>query len=324
MAGAWVILPAATTEEEHTMTTDSSKPVMAPETNDSAPSGALRRRLLASALALAFAGIPTIASATHSWGGYHWARTANPFTLQLGDNLSQAWRPYLVNTRDHWNNDWAKWTTPTYDPPQPVLQTTIVTGATNPKRCAATSGMVQVCNALYGNNGWLGVAQIWISTLHITKGAVKVNDTYFNTATYTSSAWRNMVMCQEVGHTFGLNHQNEQFSLPNLGTCMDYTSDPTALGSNGQDNQFPNYHDYEELGIIYKHFDSSTTVAASSNVSAMPREWGEGDFGERSQWGALVRSSKNGLKEIYRRDFGGGYQIITFVTWAAGEGRGRR
>ena len=26
--------------------------------------------------------------ADHSWGNYHWARTANPFTLKLGDNLT--------------------------------------------------------------------------------------------------------------------------------------------------------------------------------------------------------------------------------------------
>ncbi len=32
----------------------------------------------------------TPASANHSWNGYHWARTANPFTIKLGDNVSQA------------------------------------------------------------------------------------------------------------------------------------------------------------------------------------------------------------------------------------------
>jgi hypothetical protein len=322
MAGAWAILRAATTEEEHTMKTDSSKSVMAPETNDSVPSGALRRRLLASALALAFAGIPTIASATHSWGGYHWARKANPFTLQLGDNLSTVWKGYLVTTQDNWNKskDYGV---------DPVLQTHIVTGTINPKRCAATNGMVQVCNASYGNNGWLGVAQIWISGGHITQGTVKVNDTYFNTATYTKPEWRNLVMCQEVGHTFGLDHQDTTFTNTNLGTCMDYTNNPLALSTyqpNGlpqQDNELPDYHDYDELKIIYTHLDSSTTVAASSNVAAMPPGMKEGDFSERSQWGTLVSSSKNGLKEVYRREFGGGYQIITFVTWAAGEGRGR-
>jgi hypothetical protein len=31
------------------------------------------------------------AKANHSWGNYHWARQTNPFTLQLGDNVSPTW-----------------------------------------------------------------------------------------------------------------------------------------------------------------------------------------------------------------------------------------
>jgi hypothetical protein len=49
------------------------------------------RRLLAGGVVLALATIGTAApsaNATHSWNGYHWARTANPFTLKLGDNLT--------------------------------------------------------------------------------------------------------------------------------------------------------------------------------------------------------------------------------------------
>jgi hypothetical protein len=262
-------------------------------------------KVLAAALTLAFAGLPSQSTANHSWGGYHWARTANPFTLKLGDNVSSQWDPILETTS-------ADWTQST------VLNTTIVAGtAGNPKRCRATSGMVQVCNTTYGNNGWLGVAQIWISGTHITQGTTKVNDTYFNTPTYNTTAWRNLVMCQEVGHTFGLDHQDEAFSNPNLGTCMDYTNDPST-------NQHPNAHDYEELGIIYAHTDSTTTVAqAAASAAALPRDMVEHDYNVRSQWGKLVRESKNGLKEVYVLDFGRGHKLVTFVRWAEGEGRGR-
>ena len=69
---------------------------------------------------------------------------------------------------------------------------------------------------------------------------MKLNDTYFNTSTYNTEAWRNLVSCQEVGHTFGLDHQDENFNNPNLGTCMDYTNDPSS-------NQHPNQHDYDHL-----------------------------------------------------------------------------
>lgn len=37
---------------------------------------------------------------------------------------------------------------------------------------------------------------------------------------------RCLVTCQEVGHTFGLDHRDENFDNGNLGTCMDYTNDP--------------------------------------------------------------------------------------------------
>src|SRR5574341_1456120 len=131
---------------------------------------AFHRRLLAVLVSfLAFAAFPTLTSATHSWGTYHWARTSNPFTVKLGDNVSSAWDEYLAVA----SYDWSKST---------VLDTSIVDGGAlgNPRRCRATTGRVEVCNTTYGNNGWLGVASIWVSGSHITKGAVKLNDTYFN------------------------------------------------------------------------------------------------------------------------------------------------
>ena len=67
-------------------------------------------------------------------------------------------------------------------------------------------------------------------------------------------------MCQEVGHTLGLDHQDENFDNPNLGTCMDYTSDPGT-------NQHPNQHDYDELEAIYAHLDTTTTVGSAAPAS---------------------------------------------------------
>src|SRR5215213_7320760 len=100
------------------------------------------------------------ASANHSWGNYHWARQSNPFTLKLGDNVDTKWDSYLRTT----SSDWSKST---------VLDTTIVAGGANPRNCRPTSGRVEVCNAAYGQTGWLGVAQIWAGGSHITQGTVK-------------------------------------------------------------------------------------------------------------------------------------------------------
>jgi hypothetical protein len=232
---------------------------------------------------------PGLASANHSWGGYHWARTANPFTLKLGDNVTSAWDGYLATTSSDWTQS-------------SVLNTTIVSGASKGRTCKGTTGRVEVCNGAYGNNGWLGIASISITGgVHITKGTVRLNDTYFNTAGYNTPAWRNLVMCQEVGHTLGLDHQDENFTNANLGTCMDYTNDPSS-------NQHPNAHDYAQLETIYAHLDSSTTVGA-----ATPGGAGAADAND---WGQLVRTSPDGHLATYLKDLGAGQLIVTFVIWA--------
>ncbi len=237
------------------------------------------------------------ANATHSWGGYHWARTANPFNLNLADNVSSTWDTYLNTTSSDWNIS-------------AVLDTAVVAGRTLNKNCKATSGRVEVCNSKYGNNGWLGVASIWISGLHITQGVVKVNDTYFNKPTYNTPAWKNLVMCQEVGHTFGLDHQDEDFNNPPLGTCMDYTSDPTP-------NQHPNQHDYDMLNQIYAHLDLTTTIKNTLTSARF-----EVDHNDLSTLGKEIRTSKDKRTSLFERDFGNGNKVFTFVTWA-GENRGR-
>jgi hypothetical protein len=289
-----------------------------------------RRFLMALLVSLAIAAFPLFTYASHSWNNYHWARTSNPFTLQLGDNVSSAWDSYLLATAS--NTLKGGWGLST------VLNTVVVTGGTRPRTCKPTSGRVEVCNATYGNNGWLGIAQIWVSGGHITQGVTKLNDTYFNTAKYNTPAWKNLVMCQEVGHTFGLDHQDETFDNPNLGTCMDYTNDPDGTLGSQADNQYQNNHDYEELGIIYEHTDSKTTVgqtvqsgpgkgqrrpAPADTDSDDPVELGT------AQWGKLVRSTNHGRTELYELDLGRGHKVLTHVIWAepeeeAGPQRGRR
>jgi hypothetical protein len=251
----------------------------------------LTSRICLGALVLAttLLAIPLTASADHAWGNYHWARTANPFTVQLGDNVSSSWDSYLEGASMDWNQS-------------AVLDTTVVSGGTTAKRCRATRGRVEVCNSTYGRTGWLGVAQIWASGDHITQGTVKLNDTYFNTPAYNTAAWRQMVACQEIGHTFGLDHQDENFNNANLDTCMDYTSNPAT-------NQHPNAHDYEELGIIYSHLDSTTTVAASSGFL-------NADLDQPGAWGQAVARGHGGKADVYVKDFGNGQKVITFVIWA--------
>jgi len=225
-------------------------------------------------------------NASHSWGDYHWARTVNPFTLRLGDNLSLVWDPYLETTSSDWSIS-------------SVLDTNIVGGGTNARRCRPTNGMIEVCNYRYGKNGWLGLAQIWVNGSHIYQAIVKMNDTYFNSSFYNSFAWRNLVMCQEIGHTLGLDHQDEIFDNPPLGTCMDYSNDPLP-------NQHPNQHDYDQLELIYGHLDSLTTIRSTFKGSFLQSE-----FPNRSDWGRLLKD--NGRIALFERDFGGGNKLFTYI-----------
>src|ERR671925_153616 len=118
------------------------------------------RFMLALGVAVLAASVfASTAAASHSWGGYHWARTSNPFTVKLGDNVTSTWDGHLQTASSDWSQS-------------SVLDTTVVSGASKGKNCRPTSGRVEVCNAAYGNNGWLGIAQIWISGSHITQGVV--------------------------------------------------------------------------------------------------------------------------------------------------------
>lgn len=270
-------------------------------------------KIMVVAVLLSAGAFVSIASATHSWGGFHWARTANPFTLKLGDNVSAVWDSHLITSSLDWSVS-------------AELDTTVVAGAAK-KNCGAVKGRVEVCNKTYGNNGWLGIASIWISGNHITQGTVKLNDTYFNTAKYNTPAWRQFVVCQEVGHTFGLNHQDEIFDNLNLGTCMDYTNDPDGALLGQLDNQHPNAHDHEQLGLTYSHLDAITTifnsVFSNKSLAALAAEGDETadgndnvDTSNASEWGKVVRKSKDGRSSLHEKDLGKGKKLFTFVVWA--------
>ena len=260
-----------------------------------------------------FAGI---AGANHAWGPYHWARTANPFTLKVGDNVTSIWDSHLATSCVNW----AVTSGACNNPLNPVRTNLVAGTVSTVKRCSAKTGTIQVCNSTYGNTGWLGIASISITGgEHITAGTVKVNDTYFNTPTYNTPAWRQMVMAQEVGHCFGLAHQDENFNNADLldacgrGSCMDYSNDPTNQGT-------PNQHDYDQLVTIYSHLDATTTIGSDLPV-ARGRSGFDADDEDQgvdpenpSTWGRAV-GFLNGRANIFEKDLGNGRSVITHVFW---------
>lgn len=313
------------------------------------PSRPISFAALITSLAFGLFGLfPTSTSANHSWGPYHWntgSESSPRLKLDVGNNLTSPWvtanpsdalhnfyaQTYLQNA---WNNGCAGDVTGgAFDDCRggtnnfnaaiaSQVRVTLVSGATDARKCRPTTGRAEVCNASYGNNGWLGIAQIWTSDSHIAQGVMKLNDTYFNTNKYNTQAWRGMVMCQEIGHVFGLDHQDETFDNSNLGTCMDYTSNPTPIIANPDypDNPWnvlPNYHDFEQLALIYGHAHETGSGGSGKGGKGrpgIPPAIYE-DLNDRAQWGLLRRESKNGHTALYERELGGGHKLFTFVIW---------
>jgi len=112
----------------------------------------------------------------------------------------------------------------------------------------------------------------------------------------------------------GLDHQDENYGNTNLGTCMDYTSDPDGPPS----NEHPNSHDYEQLETIYSHLDTLTSVKSSSQnlpFGLLVAESAKNsDFENRSEWGKEIRN--NGYVALFERDLGASNKLFTFVIWA--------
>ncbi len=257
------------------------------------------------------------ASADNIWGNYHWEISSGTLSKSLGDNLSGTWPDRMAVAISDWDQS-------------NVLDVSARPGAAkNLKRCSPSSGAVEVCNDTYGFNGWLGVAGISVSGGHITSGYVKLNDSYFNSSTYNTVPWRQSVMCQEIGHIWGLGHNDEDFSTT-TGTCMDYSNDPVP-------NQHPDAHDYAVLADIYGHTHNSGGGGGGDgddggcNPRSPKCNAGQGDLAARvlseinmagpRQWGRLI--SAHGPVETFELDLGDGNRIITVVRWTMERANGR-
>jgi hypothetical protein len=242
------------------------------------------KKLLAKgALAVGIATLSVSAFASHTWNNYHWARTTSSFTLQLVDSNTSDWDDELNLAASQWSQS-------------TKLDLQVVAGDSSSnarRRCTAITGKVRSCNSAYGNNGWLGLASINLdSGGHIVKGTSKMNDSY--SASFASQNERRHVMCQEIGHTFGLGHTSEDGSTQN--TCMDYSQSATSTA--------PNQHDYDQLVAQYGHTDSynsySTTLAATKRTAQQDAMAGEIPLGSRIRRGIfdetwVVADGKGGV-----------------------------
>ena len=264
--------------------------------------------------------VPALAS--HGWGPYHWGRSGAAASITI-------YRSLTVTSYSNWPDHLQK--SVFGDPANPnsanrrgwndstVLTLSIASSATDSTtryNCSAPSGAIRVCNYSYGSTGWAGLAQVWPDGAnHITRANTKVNDTYMGST--SNNPWRRHVMCQEVGHDFGLGHTSENGSSQN--TCMDYyrntsNSDWTSTG--------PNQHDFDQL--ITQHHAAAIASPVQVFTESL-RDRGpiaEIDMNEPWQWGSPFAWDRQGRAVSFVLDHTPGQhgdEVITHVTWADNE-----
>ncbi len=270
------------------------------------------------------------AAASHQWASYHWSNngTGVSLTVKHAFRVSGDWSGWYGEAIADWEGSTS---------PLNLTDGGGYTGTTS-KKCDPIAGQILVCSDLYGFRGWLGIATIWANGDHITQGTTKLNDSYYSSGTYNTPAWRDIVMCQEIGHDFGLDHQDETFDNPNLGTCMDYTNEPGGGGSYGLPNLQPNSHDYEMLNSdsMYgsNHRDSGGGGGGTCNPRSPKCGSGQTDaftFREvgkpapsagsgifSAEWGHAIEFDGQGRPDTFLLDLGNGRAKITHVFWVPG------
>lgn len=170
-------------------------------------------RILLSLFILTFTATTIIAS--NRWGCWKYADYAiNWYNGATGDY----WNIYNEEARTD-SNSWHNYTD---------ISLTSVGAAGSTDHINAYAGS-------YGSTGWLGIAEVQrYSGCTIQQGRSRLNNSYL--ASYSRTAKKH-VACQEVGHLFGLHH-NQGSST----TCMN-----DAILTAPQ----PNSHDQSMIASIY-------------------------------------------------------------------------
>ena len=216
-----------------------------------ADGGLTMMKVLAAAVALGtLLTVVTVASADHSWSGYHWP----------GDNLS----PTVVDNT----------TSPLFDVPAGTVEWANLGTPIQPTLTTATEGNITVTEAV--SDTWLGLARIYVVDGHITQGEVKLNTellAYYETNGYPGIA--DHALCQEIGHVLGLDHNRDG--------AIGGTPDDSCMNDQGHlgDYTSPNSHDTDQLNLIYNHSDTTGSVPTDGDGGCKggPKKCGGGGGG---------------------------------------------
>lgn len=151
--------------------------------------------------------------AFHQWGCFHWPDPDITVANKAGGDYHNIYQEETWADADAWD-------------PRTELNLLPTT-----KRKAD----LELLSGDYGFNGWLGLAQIWPRGCVIQRAQTKLNNTYLSSPSYSRTNKKH-VACQEVGHTFGLDHNRVDTN-----TCMN----DTILSA-----PRPNQHDFDLVNAI--------------------------------------------------------------------------
>ena len=219
--------------------------------------------------------------------GAHWARNTSPFTLRVSANLTGKWRKHATRAA----RDWSK---------SGVVKMRVVNSRGGNRRvCQPRNGQVELCNAKFGENGWLGLSRIWIdSNNHIVKASITLNDTYFNQAPYKKAKARQHTMCHEFGHVLGLDHNGQK-------SCMNDSHRSVMRDAK------PSKQDFNRLKKLYRHKDRKATIRDAAREGAR--------FGAASEPTVPVAATEGSFsasESVYVESLPGGGRLVTSIIWA--------
>ncbi len=187
-------------------------------------------------------GLSSPALASHQWLNYHWKRHDAQVTIKLVDSSSDFYRTNINGTP---TSDWDG------SSRHIVVRETsgVANDASTRLNCPAPKKYrrVRLCthdDYNFANPNKLGEAQVWTfpGTGHLAYATAKVE-----ADRVSSDAERRSAMCQEIGHTLGLDHRDPLAS----DSCMVQTNGP----------EHPDSHDYDQLAnITHKHEQGEVTT----------------------------------------------------------------
>jgi hypothetical protein len=123
-----------------------------------------------------------------------------------------------------------------------------------------------VCNWRYGTQvSWLGLTRLYFNERgdHVNAATVMMNDSFFEgNGQYNSDAARRHTLCHELGHTPGLDHVSTK-------SCMNDSQQAVF------NNLVPINKDFRQLARIYKHKDTTTTVAGKQKTKKKQDDQGK-------------------------------------------------